>query len=480
MRRFASVDGCARWLFAALGIAAAGCSGDTESSTSSKNPYPCKDPQPVVVAGQDTGVDSCGTISVRRREKKTCPEAMPRANPCSATQMNCTADTDCAAQAHGFCSYSQGGGGAPSSCNCAYGCADDSECPAGQLCLCGDPVGRCVPATCSTGADCGPGFDCISPVGQCYSSTLTCQTAKDECSSAEDCALGEYCGVGPDGNNVCKLNGCAGLGRPFLVEGRARLADVVARRDYAEALQLDLVDLTLQERVALTEHWTRVGLMEHASVAAFARFTLQLLGLGAPMELVERSNAAQADETAHTSMAFALASAYAGSSLGPSALDLAGALPELDLRRVLADTIREGCVGETLAAVEAEHASKLARDPMLREALERVAADETRHAELAWRFVRWAAETGGDAVARFARAELDAAIREALAEPLPASDAAAAALQRFGLVPARERAELRRDAAVRIVRACARELLGESRVAHNTAPGVTVVVAARG
>jgi hypothetical protein len=150
-----------------------------------------------------------------------------------------------------------------------------------------------VPATCSTGADCGAGFDCISPVGQCYSSTLTCQTAKDECSSAEDCTAGEYCGVGPEGNNVCKLNGCAGLGRPFLVEGRARLAGVVAGRDYGEAPRLELDGLTLAERVALSEHWTRVGLMEHASIAAFARFTLQLLGLGAPMDLVERSNAAQ-------------------------------------------------------------------------------------------------------------------------------------------------------------------------------------------
>ena len=65
--------------------------------------------------------------------------------------------------------------------------------------------------------------------------------------------------------------------------------------------------------------------MEHASVAAFARFTLHLMSLGAPAALVERSNAALADETLHAKLAFAIASGYAGRAIGPGPLAIDGA-----------------------------------------------------------------------------------------------------------------------------------------------------------
>lgn len=452
------MDTYARWLFAALGVAVPACGGDSESGGSG-NAHPCKDPQPLLVNGQPTGVESCGPGAVRRREALTCPEAMPRVNPCTATNMNCSADTDCNAGPHGYCAFNQGGGGAPSSCNCNYGCTNDSECADGQRCLCGDPVGRCVPAACSTSSDCQSGFDCVTPVGACSAPSLNCQTKADECSSDDDCPTTGYCGVGTDGQRVCTMNGCAGLGRPFLVEGAARLAEVCARRDYAKADVLTLAGLTRAERLMLAEHWTRVGLMEHASVAAFARFTLQLLALGAPAELVRQSCGAQADETEHAMLAFAFASAYAESPLGPGPLDMSGALPPLDARQVLGDVIREGCIGETLAAVEAEHGAEHAADPAVRAALSGIARDETRHAALAWRFVGWLLDAQPELRA-FARAELARAAAEVRAGTLPPARDGAEKKRALGMIDERERAELQRDALERVVVPAATALLG--------------------
>jgi hypothetical protein len=42
----------------------------------------------------------------------------------------------------------------------------------------------------------------------------------------------------------------------------------------------------------LAKHWTEVALMAHASIAAFARFSLDALSLGAPPELLDAAHAA--------------------------------------------------------------------------------------------------------------------------------------------------------------------------------------------
>jgi hypothetical protein len=158
-------------------------------------------------------------------------------------------------------------------------------------------------------------------------------------------------------------------------------------------------------RAHLTAHWQHQAEMEHASVAAFARFILELLSLGAPSDLVSAATSALADETAHARLCYALASSYAGQALGPTKLDVTGALGELGASDIVTRAVLEGCVGETLAAIEASEAASHATDKTLREVLSRIAEDEARHAELSWRFVRWALSQGG--------AELRAVVRSA-------------------------------------------------------------------
>jgi len=50
----------------------------------------------------------------------------------------------------------------------------------------------------------------------------------------------------------------------------------------------------------------------------------------------------------------------------------------------------EGCVHETFGAAVALAQSIQARDRRVRAAMSRIAADEARHAELAWQVARWA------------------------------------------------------------------------------------------
>jgi rubrerythrin len=185
------------------------------------------------------------------------------------------------------------------------------------------------------------------------------------------------------------------VGRPFLVGGEARTSEArvsAAWRDASLPASVTLATLDAGLRGCIAEYFTQAALMEHASIAAFARFSLELLALGAPRDLVAAAAQAMADETRHAELCFELASRYAGTSVGPGTLDVTGALATVDLASVVERALLEGCVGETAAALEATWAAESATDPVVRSALQSIAADEERHAALAFRFVAWAVE----------------------------------------------------------------------------------------
>lgn len=135
--------------------------------------------------------------------------------------------------------------------------------------------------------------------------------------------------------------------------------------------------------------WAHVGALEHASAASFARFLLQLTRLGAPPDLISRAAEAAADEVRHAQAAFAIAAALLGRPVGPGPLEVERAPAVWDAAGVLREVVRDGCVGETLSVAEATAALEQAEDPRVRSALESMIADESRHAALAWRTVRW-------------------------------------------------------------------------------------------
>lgn len=216
---------------------------------------------------------------------------------------------------------------------------------------------------------------------------------------------------------------------------------------------LDALDTKLAAAPRLARLWAERGQNEHASVAAFDRFALGLLGVGAPPELIEEAHVAAIDEVRHARLCFALASAYAGRSLGPDALDLRDAL-DVDgtLAALGAATALEGCIGETLSAVEAERCAALASDAAVQIALDTIATDEARHAELAWATVRWTIERAPES-------------RQAIAEAFERGLAAEGGPPRYacsdpelgshGFLDPGEARAVRRDAIARVIRPAA-------------------------
>jgi hypothetical protein len=161
------------------------------------------------------------------------------------------------------------------------------------------------------------------------------------------------------------------------------------------------------ERAELRQAWLADALLEHASIASFARFTLELLSLGAPAHLVEASQRAGLDEVRHARACFALASRFAEQPLGPSTLPMQGVELAATPAALAAAVLREGCIGETLAAALARSQLEVVGDEACRTALEMIAHDEAQHSLLAWRTVKHALELGGAEVARAVRAVLD-------------------------------------------------------------------------
>jgi hypothetical protein len=222
---------------------------------------------------------------------------------------------------------------------------------------------------------------------------------------------------------------------------------------------------------ALAARWSDVAAMEHASVASFARFTLQLMALGAPPDLLAATQEAAADEVEHARMAFALASAYAGTSLGPSALDLADVRIETDRATVLRGLIEEACVGEAIGVAEARAYADAAQDPTVVALLKKVADDEEHHAALAWRTLRWMLQGADDDTLAIARESFKRAVEIMRREPTMHGPVA----KEHGLWSASEIASVRRAALDEVVEPCARALFEElSKAVASSAAGVAV------
>lgn len=151
-------------------------------------------------------------------------------------------------------------------------------------------------------------------------------------------------------------------------------------------------DALTSGRCNAAAQWREAGQAEHASIAAFARFVMNLLAVGAPPQLLRAAIRAMDDELEHTHLCFGLARSLDGQALGPGPLDITGVMSRPDSREMLESTIREGCVVETIAASLAVIAGERATDLRAVEALRRIASDELRHAELAWEFVAWMLE----------------------------------------------------------------------------------------
>ena len=263
-----------------------------------------------------------------------------------------------------------------------------------------------------------------------------------------------------DGGSHC------GEGRPFIVDGTARTASAIRTSSWLHSVAPS-PPLSSRQRETLAAHWRDAALAEHASIAAFARFSLELLALGAPPTLLDASMRAMQDEIRHARDCFALASRYAGHPVGPGPLRTDGAVPSaVDLVSVATSVVREACVGETLAAIVASAAALRASDPRVRGVLEGVADDELRHAELGWQFLRWALDRANPPQRAAILSELRAAT---LAPPQSSESAIDPALSAHGHLDTHTLAQLH-DAATEHVLLPAAQALFKGRIGDTLSP----------
>lgn len=263
------------------------------------------------------------------------------------------------------------------------------------------------------------------------------------------CIGGECCYV---------MSGGCPIGRPFIVADAARQAELASRKDWLAPASPDVSRLDAATRRALADAYGKDALAEHASVAAFARFVLECLALGAPVHIVSEAQRALADEIEHARLSFALASAYGGQELGPTPLDVRGALGSVELEDSVRRTIREGCIAETVAAALVHAAASAAKDAFVASALAKVAEDERRHAVLAWRFVRWALEQGDAALFSVVAEEFQSARERVGFGAVTDFDGDARALHAHGYLSVEERHRVALETLEHVVLPCASTL----------------------
>jgi hypothetical protein len=265
------------------------------------------------------------------------------------------------------------------------------------------------------------------------------------------------------GDKCCYMH-CTGAccGRPLHVGGIEVRAETRARADWLAAERDATLDCDIDAvtRDALARAWLDDARSEHASVASFARFTLDLLAYGAPASLVEDAQRAALDEIHHARLCFSLASRFARAPQGPGPLPVQGVEIAASLVDAVALAVREGCIGETIAALTARAQLRVAEDPAVRAALEQIARDEEAHAALAWRFVAWALVTAPSPALREAVARAFAE-----ASPSSAADGDPQSADRdvwrtFGRLTSAERRAVALAARCEVIAPCAEELMG--------------------
>jgi hypothetical protein len=149
--------------------------------------------------------------------------------------------------------------------------------------------------------------------------------------------------------------------------------------------------------------------LEAVSVHAFERLERELDAHGAPPSLRRQARRARRDEVRHTAMTARLARERGGSPRLPEAPSPSRARTLLEL--ALENAV-EGCVRETYGAVQGLVEAQTSRDDVMRRAMQSIAADECRHAELAWAVHDWAMPR----LSAVERSAVQRAMKDAIAE----------------------------------------------------------------
>ena len=208
-----------------------------------------------------------------------------------------------------------------------------------------------------------------------------------------------------------------------------------------------------------------MAIAEHASVAAFARFTMQLMAIGAPADLIAQATRAQGDEIRHALDCLTVAANVSGESLGFGTMNVEGSLTNAtDVKTILIDTIREACVNETVSAAQCQAAAEQAQEPTIASMLSQIAIDEQRHATLAWGTVKWILEEHPHLHDVAHQTFVDA-----IAHPFVSTEDPGTDLSAFGALSAQQDQAVASKAIRQVIRPCMDALLGTTEQPQATA-----------
>jgi hypothetical protein len=150
---------------------------------------------------------------------------------------------------------------------------------------------------------------------------------------------------------------------------------------------VDVVQLRTFDCLSVGEYLAASAYLEAASVHAFSRLTRELVAHRAPSSLVHATRSARRDEVRHTRLLGRQAKRFGVIARMPTAHR---ARDVRSLFMVARENAVEGCVRETLGATMNLLQAEIAVDRELRTTMRSIAADECRHADLAWGVAEWA------------------------------------------------------------------------------------------
>jgi hypothetical protein len=190
-------------------------------------------------------------------------------------------------------------------------------------------------------------------------------------------------------------------------------------------------------RVEASSVWMRRACFEWASVPAFCALAEELKVCGAPPALVAQARQAAVEELGHAIASAEVAASLGGMacvSLDPPVVEARPAVSGSEgLRRLARESWEDGSVGEGTAALLAAREAAVARDPAIGRVQALIAAQESGHAELAWKVIDWALAVDRAAVEPLL-------VRSAAGGPRPnqtgTAPASGADLGAFGILPA--------------------------------------------
>jgi hypothetical protein len=225
-------------------------------------------------------------------------------------------------------------------------------------------------------------------------------------------------------------------GRQLRRFGKVLLPPVGPGAGWIGKVESTTVPAELRGEVAA--QWRENGRTEHASVAAFARLTLDLIALGAPAKLIADAQRDALDEVHHAELCFGLARALDGEDRVPTAFPEALTARTLPASRIFAlctlavHSLVDGALHEGVSARIVARLATGTDDPTIRDMLKTIARDEGRHSAHGWDVVLWCVEQGGDIVIAALRGAVDKLPLGMQSElPAPARDGS---WERFGIM----------------------------------------------